>query len=211
LWRPWYIYIPGIGRISGWLFISFIALGGFLGTVLYAVLGRYIKYPAMVRKIIEMKKSIQKGKIPKPLELRARADLQKSVFTQEISPLDKIVVPGLPIVEPSRDEIETTSEGIPDSEVEAPPETEIEEASANNINQKPEQARETERSTEKNKQIPETGPPEIDKELDAFRNEINGIEGLSDSDKETILKELRSRPPDERRKTLDLIKKEAKK
>ncbi|MFX0068587.1 MAG: hypothetical protein ACFE7I_05875 [Candidatus Hodarchaeota archaeon] len=205
VWQPWYIF-----GIPGWTFITIIPIIALAGALLYVVLNPYVRFPSIVRKIMKMKKDIRRGKVPKPFEVRARDDLLQSVFDQETSLVDAIAIPGLPIVEPSPEEIEIPSEGIPESEVEVPPETEIEENSIRNINQKTEQVEETKRSTEENKQILETGKLEIDQELDAFRNEINGIEGLSDSDKEMILEELRARPPGERRKTLDLIKKEAK-
>jgi hypothetical protein len=164
--------------------------------------------------------------VPKPPEVRARDEVQQGVYSQEMSVVDTMIIPGLPIAEPPPEEIEipsedmpqevgpppeeieTPSEDVPQEEVEVLPTVETEEISAEVAEETTEQPKELKEPIEEIEETPEAKAPDIDQEMEELRSEVMGLGGLSDSDKQIILEELETLPPDERRKTLDLIKKE---
>ncbi|MFX1486742.1 MAG: hypothetical protein ACFFBS_06590 [Promethearchaeota archaeon] len=203
VWQQWYIF-----GVPGWLFVTIIPIVGLAGALLYVVLNPYIRFPAVVRKIMKMKKDIRKGKIPKQPGVRTRDDIQQSVFDQVTGPADAIVIPRLPTIEPPLEETEIPSEEASHSEKEGRRENQTEDVHTKDIGTRNEQPKEARSPTDEVEQVPETDTPETDQQLEAFREEIESMKGISDSDKETILRELKALPSEVRRKTLDLIKKD---
>ncbi|MHA1333986.1 MAG: hypothetical protein ACTSPL_07960, partial [Candidatus Odinarchaeia archaeon] len=119
VWQEWYITIPGVGRVLGWVFVSWMAIAG--ATVvggLYAW-NWYFRYPPIVRKIRAMRKSILKGKLPKEIKVRTREELIKDLLSKKVETIPKLIE--VPEVE------EVVELPAPEAEAEIPEVEEVEQ------------------------------------------------------------------------------------
>ncbi|MFX0068043.1 MAG: hypothetical protein ACFE7I_03030, partial [Candidatus Hodarchaeota archaeon] len=185
-----------------WLII--ILFSGVLAAVVgYSVWSSFLRYPPTIRKIRKLRKAIRKNRPPtRPLDVKGRDLLVQETYKETAGELPKAARTGIP------EEPPITVSTEPDAELpHTPPEESLpaEEVAEEMPAEVPEEVlpsvAEDMPSTE------ETNiPSEMTPEEESLYHELDEIEGLTESEKETLVQELLGLPPEERKRSLESMK-----